>query len=240
MPSSFLRQFSLIFVTILSFTSSEDLSLRVDKLETTLLGDGTESTKIGDSGMAHDWGEVFKANSRESPEVLLTNSDKCSTSSKQKAEKRRQSNAWCEVDQKKSPVQQQVDQGPGRGGSPRIEENDHWAPKWNILKYGTPEDMYCVKDDTQRILICAQDMNWRDMKLPDGAPANFPRTIEWCSPCKLTFTEITKAPWKHSWLRVKYSWLCVSLTNSSADNYMYPCNLPSSLWCCGSVEVNSP
>lgn len=193
MPSSFSKQFSIIFVTILAFTSSKDLSLRVNKLDTHLLdGDGTESPDIVDSGMAHYWGEVSKANSGESPEVFLTNSGKCSAGSDQNSDKQRRSDAWCEVEQTKSPVQQHVNQGPGKSDNPRIEENANWAPKWDILKYGTPEDLYCTEDDTQRILICAQDESWRDLKLPDGTPATFPTTIEWCSPCKLTLTEITK------------------------------------------------
>lgn len=210
MPSTFFRQFSIIFVTILSFTSSKDLSPRVNKLDTHLLdGDGTESPNIVDSGMAHYSGEVSKVNSRDSPEVLLTNSGKCSTGSNQNPDKQRRSDAWCEVEQKKSPVQ--LNQGPGNSDTPRVEENVNWAPKWDILKYGTPEDMYCAEDDTQRVLICAQDTDWRDLKLPDGTPATFPTTIEWCTPCKLTLTEITKVFEKLPQLRDKYSCLWASL-----------------------------
>lgn len=193
MPCAFFRQLSILFVTTISFTSSKDLRLRVDKLDTHLLdGDGTESPNIFDSDMAHNWGEVSKANSRESPDVLLTDSGTCSTGSSQKPDKRRRSDAWCQVEQKKSPVQQQVNQGPGKSEGPRIEEDVNWAPKWDILKYGTPEDMYCAQDDTQRILVCAQDTDWRDLKLPDGTPVTFPTTIDWCSPCKLTLAEIAE------------------------------------------------
>lgn len=193
MPCSFFRQLSILFVTTISFTNSKDLRLRVDKLDMhSLDGDGTESPTNFDSGMAHDWGEVSKANSQESPEILLTNSGTCSTGSNQKPEKRRRSDAWCEVEQKKSPVQQQVNQGPDKSEGHQIEENVNWAPKWDILKYGTPADMYCTEDDAQRVLVCAQDMDWRDLNLPDGTPLTFPTTIEWCSPCKLTLAEIAK------------------------------------------------
>lgn len=185
---SFFWQFSVIFVTILSSTTSKDLSLRVNKLNTLLLdGDGAESAKIGDSGMANSWGEIFK----ERPEVLLANSGQCSTGPNKKSAKRRRNDAWCEgeqIEQKKSPVQQQVNQGLGKSGSPQFEENINWAPKWDILIYGRPEDLYCVEDDSQRVLVCAQNMDWRDMKLPDGTPSKLPRTIEWCSPCKFART----------------------------------------------------
>lgn len=191
MLPSFFWQFSVIFVTILSSTTSKDLSLRVNKLDTLLLnGDGAESAKIGDSGVANSWGEIFK----ERPGVLLANSGQCSTGPKKKSAKRRRNDAWCEVEQieqKKPPVQQQVNQGPGKSGSPQFEENANWAPKWDILIYGTPEDLYCVEDDSQRVLVCAQNMDWRDMKLPDGTPATFPTTIEWCSPCKFVRIVIT-------------------------------------------------
>lgn len=191
MRSSFFWQFSVIFVTILSSTTSKDLSLRVNKLDTLLLdGDGAESAKIGDSGMANSWGEV----SKERPEVLLANRGQCSTGPNKKSAKRRRNDAWCEVEQieqKKPPVKQQMNQGLGKGGSPRIEENMNWAPKWDVLIYGTPEDLYCVEDDSQRVLVCAQNVDWRDTKLPDGTPATFPTTIEWCSPCKFARTVIT-------------------------------------------------
>lgn len=190
MPSAFFSQLSILFVTTVSFTSSKDLRLRADKLDIHLLdGDGTDSPKIFDSGMAHYWEEVSKANSWESPEVLLADSGTCSAGSSQKPDKWRRSDAWCAVEQEKSPVQQQVYQGPGKSKGPRIDENVNWAPKWDILKYGTPEDMYCAEDDTQRILVCAHDM---DLKLPDGTPVSFPTTIDWCSPCKLTLAEIAK------------------------------------------------
>lgn len=192
MSSSFFWQFSTIFVTILSITTSKDLSPWVNKLDTLLLdGDGAESAKIGDSGMANRWGQVFE----ESPEVLLANSYKCSTGPNQNPGKRRRNDASCEIEQvekKKSPVQQQLNQGPGKSGSPRIEENINWAPKWDIQKYGIPADLYCVEDDSQRILVCAQNMDRRDMKLPDGTSATFPTTIEWCSPCKFALTVITQ------------------------------------------------
>lgn len=191
MPSSLVWQFSIIFVSILSFTTSKDLSLPVNKLDTLLLdGDEAESAKIGDSGVANHWGEIFK----ESPEVLLTNSGKCSTGPNQNSANRRRNDAWCEVEhveQEKSPVQQQVNQGAGKSGSPQIQENVDWAPTWDILKYGTPQDLYCVEDDSQRILVCAQNMDLRDMKLPDGTLATFPTTIEWCSHCKFALTVIT-------------------------------------------------
>lgn len=190
MLSSFSWQFQVIFVTIFSYTTSNYLSLRVDKLDTILLdGDGAESAKIGDSGMANHRGEIFK----DRPEVLLTNSDKCFTGPNRKSAKRRRNDAWCEVEQveqKKTPVQQ-VNQAPYKSGSPQIEENINWAPKWDILKYGKPEDLYCGEDDSQRVLVCAQNMDWRDMKLPDGTQATFPTTIEWCSPCKFARTVIT-------------------------------------------------
>ena len=94
MPCAFFRQLLILFVTTISFTSSKDLRPRVDKLDTHLLdGDGTESPKTFDSGMAHYWEEVSKDNSRESPEVLLTDSGTCSTGSSQKPDKRRRSDA---------------------------------------------------------------------------------------------------------------------------------------------------
>lgn len=192
MPSSFLWQFLIIVVTILSFTTSTDLSLGVNKLDTLLLDDdGAESTKIDDSGMANHWGEILEMGS----EVLLTNSGKCSTGPNQKSPKRRRNDAWCkveQVEQKKPIVQQQVNQGPDKSGSPPIEENIDWAPKWDIRKYGTPADLYCVEDDSQRVLVCAQNMDWRDMKMPDGTPVTFPTTIEWCTPCKFALTVITQ------------------------------------------------
>lgn len=191
MLSSFFWRFSVIFVTIISSTTSKDLSLRVNKLDTLLLdGDGAESARISDSGMANNWGEIFK----ERSEFLLANRGQCSTGSNKKSANRRRSDAWCEVEQieqKKLPVQEQVNQGLGNSGSPRIEENMNWAPKWDILIYGTPEDLYCVEDDSQRVLVCAHNMDWRDMKLPDGTPATFPTTIEWCSPCKFARTVTT-------------------------------------------------
>lgn len=191
MLPSFFWQFSVIFVTIFSSTTSKDLSPRVNKLDTLLLdGDGAESSKIGESGMATSWGEVFK----ERPEVLLASRGQCPTNPNKKSANRRRNDASCEVEQieqKKPPVQQQVNQGLGKGGSSQIEENVNWAPKWDILLYGTPEDLYCAEDDSQRVLVCAQDVDWRNMKLPDGTPATFPTTIEWCSPCKFAQTVIT-------------------------------------------------
>lgn len=192
MLSSFFWQFSVIFLAILSSTISKDLSLQVDKIDTPFLldGNGAESAKIGDSGMAISWGENFM----ERPEVLLANSGQCSTGSNKKSAKRRRNDALCDVEQieqKKPRVQQQVNQGSGKSGSPQFEENINWAPKWDILIYGQPEDLYCVEDDSQRVLVCAQHVDWRDMKLPDGTPATFPTTIEWCSPCKFARTVIT-------------------------------------------------
>lgn len=191
MLSSFFWQFSVIIVSILSSTISKDLSLRVNKLDTPLLDGGEAgSAKIGDSGMAFSWGE----NLMERPELLFANSGQCSTGPNKRSAKRRRNEALCDVEQieqKKPPVQQQVNQGPGESGSPQFEENKNWAPKWDILIYGQPEDLYCVEDDSQRVLVCALNMDWRDMKLPDGTPATFPTTIEWCSPCKFARTVIT-------------------------------------------------
>lgn len=191
MLSSFFWQFSVIFVSILSSTISKDLSPPDNKLDTPLLdGDGAGSAKIGDSGMAFSWGE----NLMERPELLFANSGQCSTGPNKKSAKRRRNDALCDaeqIEQKKPPVQQQVNQGPGKSGSPQFEENNNWAPKWDILIYGQPEDLYCVEDDSQRVLVCALNMDWRDMKLPDGTPATFPTTIEWCSPCKFARTVIT-------------------------------------------------
>lgn len=192
MLSLFFWHLSVILLTIISSTISKDLSLRLNKLDTPLLdGDGAESVKAGDSGMVISWGENFM----ERPEDLLANSGQCSTGPSKKLAKRRRNDVFCDVEQieeKKPPVQQQVNQGPGKSGSPEYEENKNWAPKWDILIYGQPEDLYCVEDDSQRVLVCALNMDWRNMKLPDGTPATFPTTIEWCSPCKFARTIITK------------------------------------------------